>query len=177
MDINLVFGNVVLRYGFNSGITVSEEVSRWLFLCTTFLALFLAFSKRRHEITLLAGAASGLNRYPDREFSELRAALAAYLSRDTVQGVRPEQVWAANGSNEVMLQLLQAFGGPGRTALSFAPTYSMYPEYARNTHTRWVEGLRRDDFSIDVDAAMALIGQERPDVVFLASGEIEDLNP
>ena len=49
-------------------------------------------------------------------------------------------MWAANGSNEVMLQLLQAFGGPGRTAVSFAPTYSMYPEYARDTHTAWVPG-------------------------------------
>ena len=86
--------------------------------------------------TAVAHAASSLNRYPDREFVELRAALAAYLSGDTGDvPVAPEQVWAANGSNEVMLQLLQAFGGPGRTALSFAPTYSMYPEYARDTNT------------------------------------------
>src|SRR3954469_3517776 len=83
-----------------------------------------------------AQAAATLNRYPDREFVELRTALAAYLSRDAPVDV--DMVWAANGSNEVMLQLLQAFGGPGRTALSFAPTYSMYPEYARDTHTEWV---------------------------------------
>jgi histidinol-phosphate aminotransferase len=108
---------------------------------------------------------TSLNRYPDREATELRTALAAYLG----QGLTVANVWAANGSNEVMQQVLQAFGGPGRTALSFAPTYSMYPEYARNTHTRWVEGLRRDDFSIDVDAAVDLIGREKPDVVFLAS--------
>ncbi|HJR89511.1 MAG TPA: histidinol-phosphate transaminase [Aeromicrobium sp.] len=110
-------------------------------------------------------AATSLNRYPDREAAELRSALAAYLGHD----LKAANVWAANGSNEVMQQILQAFGGPGRTALSFAPTYSMYPEYARNTHTRWVEGSRRDDFSIDVDAATALIEQEKPDVVFLAS--------
>jgi histidinol-phosphate aminotransferase len=109
--------------------------------------------------------ATSLNRYPDREAAVLRAALADYLGH----GLTIDQVWAANGSNEVMQQILQAFGGPGRTALSFAPTYSMYPEYARNTHTRWVEGLRRDDFSIDVDAAVGLIGREKPDVVFLAS--------
>ncbi|HUS22377.1 MAG TPA: histidinol-phosphate transaminase [Aeromicrobium sp.] len=109
--------------------------------------------------------ATSLNRYPDREAAVLRAALADYLGH----GLTSDQVWAANGSNEVMQQVLQAFGGPGRTALSFAPTYSMYPEYARNTHTRWVEGLRRDDFSIDVDAAVDLIGREKPDVVFLAS--------
>jgi len=109
--------------------------------------------------------ATSLNRYPDREAAVLRAALADYLGH----GLTVDQVWAANGSNEVMQQILQAFGGPGRTALSFAPTYSMYPEYARNTHTRWVEGLRRDDFSIDVDAAVDVIGREKPDVVFLAS--------
>ncbi|HWV27610.1 MAG TPA: aminotransferase class I/II-fold pyridoxal phosphate-dependent enzyme, partial [Aeromicrobium sp.] len=96
-------------------------------------------------------AALGLNRYPDREAWLLRNALAAYLSRE-VDGLDADHVWAANGSNEVMQQVLQAFGGPGRTAVSFAPTYSMYPEYARNTHTRWVTGRRRDDFGIDVDA-------------------------
>jgi histidinol-phosphate aminotransferase len=110
-------------------------------------------------------AATTLNRYPDREATELRTALATYLGSGLTLG----NVWAANGSNEVMQQILQGFGGPGRTALSFAPTYSMYPEYARNTHTRWVEGLRRDDFSIDVDSAVALIADEKPDVVFLAS--------
>src|SRR5687767_9873996 len=122
------------------------------------------------DIEAAAGAAAaGLNRYPDREFSELRAALAAYLTRETPHGVRPDQVWAANGSNEVMLQLLQAFGGPGRVALSFAPTYSMYPEYARDTMTRWVQGQREDDFSLDLDRARGLVAQERPSVVLLPS--------
>ena len=119
--------------------------------------------------TAAAHAAVTLNRYPDRELVELRAALASYLSADTPHGVRPEQVWAANGSNEVMLQLLQAFGGPGRTAVSFAPTYSMYPEYARDTSTRWVAGRREDDFSLDLDAARALVARERPSVVLLPS--------
>ena len=64
-------------------------------------------------------------------------------------------MWAANGSNEVMLQLLQAFGGPGRVALSFAPTYSMYPEYARDTMTEWVQGHRETDFSLDLEHAAA----------------------
>ncbi|HEU5036018.1 MAG TPA: histidinol-phosphate transaminase [Nocardioides sp.] len=114
-------------------------------------------------------AALTLNRYPDREHVELRAALAAYLSRDTPHGIVPEQVWAANGSNEVMLQLLQAFGGPGRTAMSFAPTYSMYPEYARDTSTTWVQGRRAEDFSLDLDAAREAIERERPSVVLLPS--------
>ncbi|CAB4687561.1 MAG: histidinol-phosphate transaminase [Actinobacteria bacterium] len=119
--------------------------------------------------TSVAHAATTLNRYPDREFIELRAGLATYLSRDTPHGIVPAQVWAANGSNEVMLQLLQAFGGPGRTALSFAPTYSMYPEYARDTVTAWVQGRRADDFSLDLDAARELVERERPSVVLLPS--------
>ena len=109
--------------------------------------------------------ATGLNRYPDREAGELREALAGYLGH----GLDTEQVWAANGSNEVMLQILQAFGGPGRSALSFAPTYSMYPEYARDTHTDWVAGQREEDFTVDLDRAISLINAVQPDVVFLAS--------
>ncbi|WP_183093393.1 histidinol-phosphate transaminase [Nocardioides stalactiti] len=114
-------------------------------------------------------AARTLNRYPDREFVALRTALASYLSRDVAGEITPAQVWAANGSNEVMLQVLQAFGGPGRTALSFAPTYSMYPEYARDTHTRWLAGHREDDFSLDLDSARALVEAEQPEVVLLPS--------
>ncbi|WP_435769397.1 histidinol-phosphate transaminase [Nocardioides sp. SYSU DS0651] len=121
----------------------------------------------------VAEAAATLNRYPDREFVALRAALASYLSRDGSDGrdgrIRPEQVWAANGSNEVMLQLLQAFGGPGRTAVSFAPTYSMYPEYARDTSTRWVTGHRAEDFALDLDAARDLVKREQPSVILLPS--------
>jgi len=118
----------------------------------------------------VAAAARTLNRYPDREFGELRSALAAYLSRDSgAASVTPEMVWAANGSNEVMLQLLQAFGGPGRTALSFAPTYSMYPEYARDTNTEWVAGTRESDFSLDLEKARALVEEIRPSVVLLPS--------
>ncbi|KAA1417896.1 histidinol-phosphate transaminase [Nocardioides humilatus] len=116
-----------------------------------------------------ADAARTLNRYPDREFVALRTALASYLSRDVAGEITPDQVWAANGSNEVMLQLLQAFGGPGRTALSFAPTYSMYPEYARDTHTRWVAGRREDDFSLDLDVARDLVKTEQPGVILLPS--------
>lgn len=115
--------------------------------------------------TSVAAAAVDLNRYPDREASELRARLADYLGH----GLGPAQVWAANGSNEVMQQLLQAFGGHGRVAMSFAPTYSMYPEYARDTETTWVTADRRDDFTIDPDEAVAQIGLQQPDVLLLAS--------
>ena len=109
--------------------------------------------------------AAELNRYPDREFVALRKALAEYLDA----GVTPEMVWAGNGSNEVMLHLLQAFGGPGRTAVSFAPTYSMYPEYARGTHTTWVEGHRAEDFTLDPAHVRAVLEEHRPSVVLLPS--------
>jgi len=113
----------------------------------------------------VAEAARDLNRYPDREFLALREALAGYLGH----GITPAQVWAANGSNEVMLHVLQAFGGPGRTALSFAPTYSMYPEYARDTHTGWEVGHREQDFTLDPGRAVALVRERRPHVVLLPS--------
>ena len=119
--------------------------------------------------TAVSAAASELNRYPDRDFAALRADLAAYLLRESGVSLDPAQLWAANGSNEVMLHLLQAFGGPGRTALSFAPTYSMYPEYARDTATRWVVGRREADFGLDPAHAEAMIGEHTPSVVLLAS--------
>jgi len=117
----------------------------------------------------VADAARTLNRYPDRECAELRAALAGFLHTESGVRLGPAQLWPANGSNEIMQQLLQAFGGPGRTALSFAPTYSMYPEYARNTATRWVTGRRAADFGLDLEQALQLIEQEQPSVVLLTS--------
>ena len=123
----------------------------------------------REIAAAVAQAAGGLNRYPDIEFRALRADLAAYLASESGVLVPVEQVWAANGSNEVMLHLLQAFGGPGRTALSFAPTYSMYPEYARDTSTTWVAGRRAEDFSLDPEHARATIAEHTPSVVLLAS--------
>ena len=114
-------------------------------------------------------AAAGLNRYPDRDFAALRADLADYLAVESGVRLAPERIWVANGSNEVMLHLLQAFGGPGRTALGFDPTYSMYPEYARDTSTAWVAGRREDDFGLDPDKAVATVAEVAPSVVLLAS--------
>lgn len=114
-------------------------------------------------------AATGLNRYPDRDAQALRAALAAYLHGES--GVLPsvDRVWAANGSNEVMHQLFLAFGGPGRTAVTFDPTYSMYPEYARDTFTRYVTAPRTAEHHVDAASAGRLIADERPALVLLAS--------
>ncbi|MHA6759231.1 histidinol-phosphate transaminase [Streptacidiphilus sp. PAMC 29251] len=117
----------------------------------------------------VAEAARSLNRYPDRDAVELREGLAAYLTRSTGFPVAGEQVWAANGSNEVLQQLLQTFGGPGRSALGFAPTYQMHDLISRGTGTGWSQGPRNEDFTIDLDAALAAIAEQRPDVLFVCS--------
>ncbi|GAB3041446.1 histidinol-phosphate transaminase [Sediminivirga luteola] len=113
----------------------------------------------------------GLNRYPDREFTELRQKLAAYLSSAApgVPELRPEQIWAANGSNEVLAHLLQAFGGPGRIALGFGPSYSMHPLIASGTGARFVESPREPGYAITADLAAAAIDRHDPDVVFLCT--------
>ncbi|MDI7174949.1 histidinol-phosphate transaminase [Leptospira santarosai] len=113
--------------------------------------------------------AARLNRYPDREFMELRIKLAAYLSEDSGIQLIPNMIWAANGSNEILQQVMQAFGGPGRTALSFAPTYPMYPEYSRNSLTKWVVGHRNNDFTLDINHVIEEIKRHNASVVFLAS--------
>ncbi|WP_406738724.1 histidinol-phosphate transaminase [Streptomyces sp. NBC_00853] len=114
-------------------------------------------------------AARTLNRYPDRDAVELRTELAAYLTRTGKHPVARENVWAANGSNEVIQQLLQTFGGPGRTALGFEPSYSMHALISRGTGTGWISGPRREDFTIDVEAAEQAITENAPDVVFITS--------
>ncbi|MFI1956550.1 histidinol-phosphate transaminase [Streptomyces althioticus] len=114
-------------------------------------------------------AARHLNRYPDRDAVELRTQLAAYLTKTTGHPAAPENVWAANGSNEVIQQLLQTFGGPGRTALGFEPSYSMHGLIARGTGTGWISGPRNEDFSLDLPAAQKAIAGHRPDVVFVTT--------
>jgi histidinol-phosphate aminotransferase len=113
--------------------------------------------------------AGNLHRYPDRDAVALRLDLAAYLSLQTGVHLEVENLWAANGSNEILQQLLQAFGGPGRTAIGFVPSYSMHPIISDGTRTEWIETVRAADFSLDVDVAVAAIIDRRPDVVFVAS--------
>lgn len=117
----------------------------------------------------LEQAAVTLNRYPDRDAIELRTELARYLTRTTGQPLEAREVWAANGSNEVLQEILQAFGGAGRSALGFTPSYSMHPIIAAGTGTGWADGHRRDDFTIDAAAAAAQVRALRPDVVFVTS--------
>lgn len=114
-------------------------------------------------------AALNLNRYPDREATELRAALAGYVSSVSGPPVDWSGVWPANGSNEVLQQLLQAFGGTGRSALGFEPTYSMHRLICRGTGTHYHVAPRAPDFTIDEAAAVAAVRRHSPDVVFLCS--------
>lgn len=120
----------------------------------------------RHEMAAaIVSAAGSLNRYPDREALGLRGDLAAYLGH----GLAAENIWAANGSNEVMAHLLTAFGGPGRTVLTFTPTYSMYPEYARNTYTGYVTVPRNDDYTLDAKLVLDAITEHQPTVVLITT--------
>jgi histidinol-phosphate aminotransferase len=110
-------------------------------------------------------AATGLNRYPDREFTELREALAEYIGH----GLEATNIWAANGSNEVLQQILQAFGGPGRKALGFPPTYSMYPLLASGTDTEYIVGQRAEGYGLSAESAALQVKELQPNVVFLCS--------
>ena len=117
----------------------------------------------------VSDAAADLNRYPDRDVVALRTELAAYLTGQTGVSLDVDMLWAANGSNEILQQLLQAFGGPGRSAMGFVPSYSMHPLLAAGTDTEWIPVERASDLSIDIDAALAAIAEHRPDVLFVTT--------
>ncbi len=117
----------------------------------------------------VAAAAAELHRYPDRDAMALRTDLAAYMQAQTGVTLTAENLWAANGSNEILQQLLQAFGGPGRSALGFVPSYSMHPIISDGTQTEWLSATRATDFGLDVDVAVAAIRDQQPDVVFVTS--------
>lgn len=116
-------------------------------------------------VSVVRDLAADLNRYPDRDLVGLRADLASYLG----SGLRPDSIWAANGSNEVMQQLLQAFGGPARRALGFEPSYSMHRLIALATATEWIDEGREPDFTLDPARAVAAVRRHEPSIVFLTS--------
>ncbi|RKR74477.1 histidinol-phosphate transaminase [Frondihabitans australicus] len=117
-----------------------------------------------HDIVeSVARAVLQVNRYPDREFTELRESLAGYLDH----GLTAANLWAANGSNEVIQQILQAFGGPGRTILGFQPTYSMHTIIASGTGTTWLDGTRDEGFRISPETVRREIERTDPDIVIL----------
>ncbi|GAC55927.1 histidinol-phosphate aminotransferase [Gordonia hirsuta DSM 44140 = NBRC 16056] len=113
--------------------------------------------------------AGALHRYPDRDAVALRTDLADYLGEITGVELTYQNLWAANGSNEILQQVLQAFGGPGRSALGFTPSYSMHPIISDGTQTTWLDAKRAADFSLDVEYALGEITARAPDVVFVTS--------
>lgn len=110
-------------------------------------------------------ALATINRYPDREFTPLRDALSGYLGH----GLSRDNIWAANGSNEVIQHVLQAFGGTGRSVLAFPPTYSMHKIIAAGSGTTWLTAERGPGFNITPEIAVAAIRSQRPDVVFFCT--------
>ena len=124
-------------------------------------------------LAALAEDVAGLNRYPDRDFTELRKALTAYLEKQSGVSVTPDQLWAGNGSNEVLSHVVQAFGGPGRTALGFTPSYSMHPIISETLGTTWVDGLRGTGepgtFDLTAESAAEQARRHQPSIVFLCS--------
>ncbi len=108
-------------------------------------------------------AALELHRYPDRRATALRTALGERF------GLPPERVWAANGSNEVLGQLFQAYGGPGRRVLLTRPGYSAHPLLARVALTDTVEVDLDDDFALSAQTAAAAVRRLDPDIVCVAN--------
>ncbi|WP_243232607.1 histidinol-phosphate transaminase [Microbacterium sp. CIAB417] len=113
----------------------------------------------------IAVALRDVNRYPDREFTALRESFAEYLGHD----LAADGIWAGNGSNEVLQHILQAFGGPGRTAFGFAPTYSMYPLITQGVGSTWIAGTRHPDHTISPEEAAEQVRSADPDIVLLCT--------
>ncbi|MEY4494737.1 MAG: hypothetical protein RL570_852 [Actinomycetota bacterium] len=113
----------------------------------------------------LAAAVLDINRYPDRDFLSLRSSLAQYLGAN----LKPENIWAANGSNEVLQHIFQAFGGPGRSSLGFGPTYSMYGLIALGTGTAYSDAPRLERYELSPELIRGAILEHQPNIVMLCS--------
>lgn len=124
-------------------------------------SLSAAIAERIKEV------ATSLNRYPDRDATALRSALAQFINELSGTSFTADNIWAANGSNEIIQSLFLAFG-EGR-ALGFTPSYSMHPLIARVTNTAWMDGARREDFSLDIDLALGEIAATKPSLTFITT--------
>ena len=124
-------------------------------------ALVAAITKRVAEVS------ATLNRYPDRDAIALRAGLAKYITAQTGVAFEVTNLWAANGSNEIIQSIFLAFGR--ETALGFTPSYSMHPLIARVTSVNWLDGKRRDDHSLDVAVAVQQVLSAKPTLTFITT--------
>ena len=115
----------------------------------------------------VAKVASDLNRYPDRDATVLRTKLANYINELSGTKISADNVWAANGSNEIIQSIFLAFAqGP---VLGFTPSYSMHPLIAKVTGAQWIDGKRNADFSLDTSAAIAEIEKHKPTLTFITT--------
>lgn len=126
-------------------------------------------TQQQAMLNALAKVLPDLNRYPSRDFPQLRQALAEYLKFETGVSLKWEQIWAGNGSNEVLTHILQAYAGPGRIVLGSDCSYSMYPEYCRVTHSRYITVPRQSNYHLNTAGLIAAIKKYRPSVVVVAS--------
>ena len=124
-------------------------------------ALVAAITKRVAEVS------ATLNRYPDRDAIALRAGLAKYITAQTGIFFDVANLWAANGSNEIIQSIFLAFGR--ESALGFTPSYSMHPLIAKVTSVNWLEGKRREDHSLDVTVAAQQVLTSKPTLTFITT--------
>lgn len=124
-------------------------------------ALVAAITKRVAEVS------ATLNRYPDRDAIALRAGLAKYITAQTGVELEVANLWAANGSNEVIQSIFLAFGRD--SALGFTPSYSMHPLIAKVTSVHWLDGKRREDHSLDVAIAVQQVLTAKPTLTFITT--------
>lgn len=103
------------------------------------------------------------NRYPDPMATYLRTMIAE------ANGLEPGNVLVGNGGDELLLDVVLAWGGPGRTLVDLPPTFAMYGIDARMTGTAVIEIPRLADFSVDADAVLACVAEQDPDIIVLAN--------
>ena len=120
-----------------------------------------AIAKRIGEI------AAQLNRYPDRDAIVLREKLANYLQHQTKTKLSIDNIWAANGSNEILQSVFLAFGS--RSALGFLPSYSMHSLISNVANVEWISGSRAADFSLDINESLRMIAEYRPALTFITT--------
>lgn len=120
-----------------------------------------AITKRITEVAFT------LNRYPDRDATKLRGKLAEFINQLSGTRLRTENIWAANGSNEIIQSLFLACGSG--SAIGFTPSYSMHPLIAKVTGVEWINSARSEDFSLDVESAINQIQREKPALTFITT--------
>jgi histidinol-phosphate aminotransferase len=115
----------------------------------------------------VAKVAADLNRYPDRDATALRTKLADYINELSGTKFSADNIWAANGSNEIIQSIFLAFAqGP---VLGFTPSYSMHPLIAKVTGAQWIDGKRNADFSLKTADAIAQVQKNKPTLTFITT--------